>query len=336
MKKNIPKYMKIKIKGKNKLNNKKNMKEIKSYNGNETFYITQENQNGELLDYAVLYGKKDEKIFIGFQMKCYTSHTDIESKFIDKGSIKKTLSPIILNSINLFNCLIKEWHYYIIYNYNIDDDSTLNVGERTLFKTCKNNIEYLLYDPCQKIFYSKEKRKIKKLELSFCSNLDNISYVNDCSNYLCLPKYFFDEPGNEQFDEIFGKGLKNFVNDFKQYSEKPENLLTTLEKKLKIKNLFFCFSFYTSRIEFPASNQLLFYKKKNSSHFIAIYIDSDIIAFDLENGNKMKFIECRELIDIEYKNIYLMRYDDSCEKKEESIDDITPNINLSYERINMI
>ena len=91
------------------------------YNGNETFCITQTNSNGEILDYAVLYGKKNEKIFLGFQIECYSPDTFINPNILERDSIKKILSPILLNSIKLFNCLIKEWHYYLIYYYNKDD-----------------------------------------------------------------------------------------------------------------------------------------------------------------------------------------------------------------------
>ena len=50
---------------------------IKKYNGNETFLIKQGNKNGELFDYAILYGNKNQKTFIGFQMKCFGLSTSL-------------------------------------------------------------------------------------------------------------------------------------------------------------------------------------------------------------------------------------------------------------------
>ena len=289
------KYLKISIDKKPKLKNTKN--EPKSYTGNEIFYIKQSNPNGELLDYAILYGKKNEKIFIGFQMKCYSSDTLIDDKFIEKDSIKRKLSPILINSIKLFNCLIKEWHYILIYYYNKNDDCTLNVGYKTQLSTFENNIEYLLFDPSEKIFYSKdEKTKVKKLEFSHISNLDNSSYLNNCSHYLSLPQKFSKETDSDKFDENYWKGLEKFVNDFKLYSKKKEDILVALSDKLNLKNLFYCQSFHFPLIELPNLNQLLLYKKKNSSHFIAIYMDNDIKIFVLENEENLMSINLNNLI----------------------------------------
>ena len=287
------------------------------YIGDETFYITQSNPNGELLDYAVLYGKKNEKIFLGFQIKCYSPNTDNDSKFIERDSIKKILSPILLNSIKLFNCLIKKWHYYLIYYYNKDDESTGYSGYKSQISTFKHKIEYLLYDPVQKVFYSKDfQTKIESLELTYYSNLDNISYLNECSNYLTVPKNFYNNKNADEFDENFGNSLNQFVVDFKQYSNNPENILKILSEKIGIKNLFYCLSFHFPRIEIPILNQLLFYKKKESPHFLAIYFDESLTVFDLENGNELSFKKCMKLIDIEYKYTYLLRFDGRSKKRK--------------------
>jgi len=332
--------LKIPITGK-----KRQSKEYESkseYNGNETFYITQANPNGELLDYAVLYGEKNEKIFLGFQIKCYSSNTDIDSKFIERDAIKKILSPILLNSIHLFNCVIKEWHYYLIYYYNKNDESTEYVGYKAQISTFKNKIEYLLYDPVQKVFYSKDfQNKIKNLKLTYYSNLDNISYLNDCSHYLTVPKNFFDNINRDEFNNIYGNGLNQFVNDFIQYSQKPENILNILSQKMGLKNLFYCLSFHSIRIEYPNINQLLLYKKKKSSHFIAIYFDTFINIFDLENEKKISFKECQQLIDMEYKYTYILRFNTPpLKRKDQNIDDdeiIIPKETInSKEHINYI
>ena len=100
-------------------------------------------------------------------MKCYSSDKSIDGKFIEKDSIKRKLTSILLNSIRLFNCLIKEWHYILIYYYNKNDDCTLNVGYKAQLSTFENNIEYLLFNLSEKVFYSKDKK----------SKLKNYNYL---------------------------------------------------------------------------------------------------------------------------------------------------------------
>lgn len=319
--------LKIPITEKNKTKNKKYDSRLKSYSGNENFYIIQENPNGKLLDYAILYGEKNEKIFLGFQMKCYSSETNIDNEFIDKGYIKKTLSPILLNSIHLFNCLIKEWHYFLIYYYNKnDEDNKNNVGYKAQLSTFQNKIEYLLFDPNQKIFYSKDtKTKITKLELSNFSNLDNISYLNNCYNYLSLPQYFSDKMNNEEYEENYLKGLNQFVNDFQQYSSNPQNILKVLSEKLGIQNIFYCLSFHFLRIEIPVLNIIILYKKKESTHFMALFLDTQYNIIDLEDGKKLNFGKCQELIDFNYNYSYLLRFNGRSKKRvgsDECIDNL--------------
>ena len=347
--KKINEKKKAKIKNKDKIRKKtflkiplnikykqKKVYESKSrYKGNETFYITQSNPNGELLDFAVLYGKKNEKIFLGFQIKCYSSNTDIDSKFLERDSIKKVLSPILLNSIKLFNCLIKEWHYYLIYYYNLMDESTKYGGYKAQISTFKNKIEYLLYDPVQKVFYSKDfKTEIKNLELTYYSNLDNISYLNNCYNYLSISENVFFKTNSDEFDEDFGNGLNQFVNDFKQYSENPENILNILSQKMGIKNLFYCLSFHSFRIELPIFNQLILYKKKESSHFIAIYFDEFYKVFDLEKEKNININGWKQFIDFEYKYTYILRFYGRSMKRKELRNNDEDYIKIPEEPIN--
>ena len=309
-------FVKIKIIEKNKLENES---KLQKYSGNENFFISQKNLNGELLDYAVLYGKKTEKIFIGFQMKCYSSDTLIDRKFIEKESIKKILSPILINSIKYFNCAIKEWHYILIFYYNKNEDIAANLGYRNQLRICDKNVEYLLYDPSQKVFYSNvETKVIQKLELTYISNLDNIMYLNKCSNYLGLPPNFNDELDSDKFDENFGKGINQFVNDFKKYSPDPKNILKELSAKLGLNNLYYCLSFHFPRIEYPLYNQLLFYKKKNSLDFIAIFYDKSLKIIDLEFEEELEFLKCRNLIDIEYEYTYVLRFYNETRKRKDS------------------
>ena len=44
-------------------------------------------------------------------MKCYSSNSNLKDIFINKFDIKQRLSPMLINSMKLFNCFITEWHY---------------------------------------------------------------------------------------------------------------------------------------------------------------------------------------------------------------------------------
>ena len=68
-------------------------KEEKKYNytGNENFFINQNNTNGALLDFGILYGKREYKIFCGFQIKCYSTFTSLDDKFLRRDLIQKEL-----------------------------------------------------------------------------------------------------------------------------------------------------------------------------------------------------------------------------------------------------
>ena len=64
----------------------KKKKEIKfpktKYNGNKNYFIDQKKKTGKMLDYALLFGLQKEKIFVGFQFKCYFNKTKIRKIFL--------------------------------------------------------------------------------------------------------------------------------------------------------------------------------------------------------------------------------------------------------------
>ena len=61
---------------------------LREFNGNENVFLDQQKENGECLDYAVLFGEKDNKIFVSFQTKCFGRKSQInvnsQIKFISK------------------------------------------------------------------------------------------------------------------------------------------------------------------------------------------------------------------------------------------------------------
>ena len=50
--------------------------------------MDQKKENCECIDYTILYGDKNNKIFLAFKMKCYGSNKTLKEKVIDKNHIK--------------------------------------------------------------------------------------------------------------------------------------------------------------------------------------------------------------------------------------------------------
>ena len=76
-----------------------------NYEGEKNYLIDQTKKTGKMLDYALLFGPKNDKTFVGFQIKCYFQETNsIDKKFTDKVLIKKNCQQILFKSMILFNC----------------------------------------------------------------------------------------------------------------------------------------------------------------------------------------------------------------------------------------
>ena len=152
------------------------------------------------------------------------------------------------------------------------------------------------------------KTKIENLDLTNLSDLNNIALINNCSNYINLPKIFIKSPGYNKFIEDYSKGLLQFVNDFEEFSENKENILVSLSKLLNVESLYFCFCFDSAHIELPLSNYMLLYKKKDSSSFISIYENGDLIFYDMENEINISKSTAQNIIDFEYKYTYILKF----------------------------
>ena len=79
--------------------------------GDSSIFLDQYSKFGKTLDFAYIYGNKNEKTFIGFQMKCYFEDSTLKNKFVNKNFIKKSCRKILVNSMKLFNCKISQWYY---------------------------------------------------------------------------------------------------------------------------------------------------------------------------------------------------------------------------------
>ena len=268
---------------------KKN-KEIKfpktEYDGNKNYFIDQIKKTGRMLDYALLFGLRKEKIFLGFQIKCYFNKTKtIKDKFINKTKIKKASQKILFNSMTLFDCKITKWHYYLIFYYN-PKKYEYNVNPSILSK-CKDVVGILFYDPIQKTFYDNNYKPLHSLELNHISDLDYCySYFQmDMIDFNKIPK-LGEIYNNIQLKDSF---LKDFsfmkCNDIETILEKIAKIMK-INGKLKLlhKNK------YLSSFSIPPlKNRLILYKKKGKG-FIgvkSVYKISgfiDIESYDLNNG----------------------------------------------------
>ena len=151
--------------------NKYKIPKNKEFIGDENIFIDQKKKRGRTLDYALLYGDKNSKIFIGFQMKCYFENSKtINDKAINKTIIKENCKQILINSMGLFNCKIVNWHYFLIFYYN-KDHKEYNVNQSIIDKSI-NEVEILFYDPIQKLFLDKNHSDYPILKLSDNSDLD--------------------------------------------------------------------------------------------------------------------------------------------------------------------
>jgi len=240
-------------------NNKLNI----SFNGNENLFINQTNTNGKVVDYAFLFGKKNYKTLVTFQMKCYSKFTTLEDLFVNKNEIKEKISPMLLNSIKLFNCLICEWHYILVFYYNKKDEFTNYIGVKTLSSCFNKNIEYLLYDPIDDKFYIHNDRNMivesKNFELiTINSNLDKFTF-NKLINIMNLKQYDEEEISNSSVKKSYDEGLLKFMEDF----NKLGITIPDLQNKLKVSFLIY-YGHFTIKYDTitPDNNFIILYKKK--------------------------------------------------------------------------
>ena len=226
----------------NKLNNEYDIFGNKNH-GDMSIFINQKNQRGKKLDLAYVYGLKEEKTFIGFQMKAYDEESSHDCKFdLTKDNLKRALEPMIINIKYLMNMNIKSWHFIAIILY----DKRKEEGKRffkKMVKICENNgLEYIFYEPFENKFYNRYLGHITKFIPNQFSNLDNNiesilpinimydlaidKYMNNFSNYMI----------NNKLDKVnyIKEGLNSLINRKRERTK--NSALTVQEKKEDIKN----------------------------------------------------------------------------------------------------
>ena len=241
--------------------------------GVENIILDQQNPYGKMVDYAVLIGPKDNKIFIGFQIKCYSKDTKLDAKFVNKQSIKEVLKPILLNCKDLFNCEIKKWYYYLIFYYNQDDDIINQVGYFSQFQCLFGHIAYLLYDPKEKKFLTSNHKHIEKLKLTKEADLDYSVYLNLKLNYQTLQLKYNSDVDNVNIDSYrneYFKDFHQFIEDLNQYGCSAETIIQGLSKALSLKELYYNRASKTTDLIYPSINKIVLYAKKDNKGYISI------------------------------------------------------------------
>ena len=241
--------------------------------GDENIILDQQNPYGKMVDYAVLIGPAGNKIFIGFQIKCYSKDTKLDAKFVNKQNIKEVLQPILLNCKDVFNCVIKKWYYYLIFYYNQDDDIINQVGYFSQFQCIFGNIAYLLYDPKEKKFLTSSHKHIKKLKLTKEADLDHSVYLNMKLNYQTLQLKYNSNVDNVNIDSYrneYFKEFHQFIKDLNQYGNSPEKILQELSKVLSLKELYYNRASKTTDLIYPSINKIVLFSKKDNKGYISI------------------------------------------------------------------
>ena len=197
--------------------------------GDMSIFINQKNKRGKLLDLAYVYGKKEEKVFIGFQMKAYDEESSYSSKFNPtKDSIKKALQPMIINIKYLMDMNIISWHYIVIIFYNKNKPEGKQYFKE-IVNTCKNNgLEYILYEPFENKFYNRNLEMMSTFIPNEFSNLDiNIDSI--------LPINIMDDLKINQYMDQFSEYiLKNKLSDANFIEEGLNSLLNKKRKREQI------------------------------------------------------------------------------------------------------
>jgi len=296
-------------------NNEKNIKEDKEVNKKQDITINIINKNHEIkekallvtqtietapvYDLAYLYGKSQEKIFIGFQIKSYKDYEENKKRSFsfNKDNVINKSRQLLLNSKYLLGINITEWHFIVIGIYFNEKELNLFEGQRSysedLIKYCQdNNLELILYNPIVNKFYDSN-----KCELTGSFSLSNLSSVIAKSNKM----YKFQKPDNyllgrkRNYSRLY-ESIETLETLSEEKIEKTNiikemnKICTYIEKVLNIENLKFVnYDKYENEDNFipmPADNFLIIFKRNkikckgiNSYCFLIKKPDRDYILY---------------------------------------------------------
>ena len=119
--------------------------------GDMSIFINQKNQRGKKIDLAYVYGKKENKTFIGFQMKAYDEGSSHDCNFDStRNNLKKVLAPMIVNIKYLMGMNIKYWHYVIIILLDKQKEEGKQFFKKIVERCQNNGLDYIFYEPYEK------------------------------------------------------------------------------------------------------------------------------------------------------------------------------------------
>ena len=317
--KTIEDYRQEEIMDQKKIENIKIEQKAKKYkfNGDESFFLNQIYKKGRTLDFAYLTGEeRNNKTFIGFQMKCYFENSILNNKAIDKILIKERCKKILVNSMKLFNCKITKWHYILIFYYNSSNKEE-NINNDNL-KRCKlNGITYVFYDPVKKIFYNSSKKNIitnlRNKKILDLSDLDliQIDAKDDSTNtgelYIKKGKIFV---GKEKMIEM----EKSFINDLSNICKEKNNpniydILLKIKEKIDLSgSLYFSvrYPIIKELINTPNDSNVYLYKQKNNDFYIALIRKNNVLTFYDLSQDKKELKNFYNVFDEEAKYYYCL------------------------------
>ena len=253
-------------------------------------------------------------------MKCYSSNSNLKDIFINKFDIKQRLSPMLINSMKLFNCIITEWHYELIFYFNAQDVIINNIGLKSIISCLNKDIRYILFNPKENEFYIKERgynslsKNNKWVLTNDESNLDRSLFMNNILYHIDFENEFNKNISVKDFQLEFWEGLSKFIEDFGQYSK---DILNYLKEELKVKKLFYCRHYIVKNIQTPRKNRIFLYKKKDSTDFFAVKnSEGNISIYDLGKKKEVQLTNYLSLIDFDYKYYYILYFESNINEKK--------------------
>ena len=308
-----------KLKYINKLNKEYNISGNHNL-GDMNVFINQKNQRGRKLDLAYVYGEKDNKTFIGFQMKAYDEEASHDMNFDpNKDNLKKALQPMIINIKYLMDMDIKSWHYVVIILYDKGKKEGKQYFQKAV-QLCQNNgLEYIFYEPFENKFYNRNLEIISQFIPNQMSNLDNNiedilpinimndldieKYMRDFSDYLQEKKYNNANYIEEGLLTLINKKRKRDKSDYetqKQMKEEIKSVLTEISGDLKIKFPFKSIKFVVAykfidseNIPIPKKNFLFLMQSNKEDIYIISFKDQndDNVYYEYKINSKIDILD---------------------------------------------
>ena len=277
------------------------------FKGDENIFLSQSKENGECVDYAILFGDKNEKSFISFQMKCYGSSTKIKNEAINKVDIKKKLKNILINSMALFNCQIKNWYYYLIFYFNKNDTEHDNLSYKEIEHVSNSNIAFLLYNPEEKKFYYNNKEQANQLELNNFANLDYDDYLFNNKNFCYVPNLSKNIVANRQIQAKFINDLRILSNkEYPCLKDIIDSLLQIINTLDSIKLEAYIYNEENIPL-LPLNGKAFIYKAKKGNNCFAIVNlrKEEDREYNFDCYNLKQKTKCKE---IPWNSLYLQYY----------------------------